>query len=361
MSLYTDALNFANTAQQKYNQAVSASQTGLSVLEDADPSASTAKIRSYGNEVAGVAGQLPGYATQISDLSKDLSASGQQLTDSGNSMMNVGNDLIGMNRNSNVAAVREALSIYDKYNPEDLVSFAAQDAYNSFNTGKESLNRDLTRSGINVGSGRYAALKQQYDIALNTAVAAAKTRARMSGLDAQTSAYQNLIANNALSFTNQAKDLLLAGSNVASNAIGGYAQAASIMKDSASLFGSAASLEETATNIDLGYAGKEVAQYNAIAAAMQAAGQNDRTTSQSYLDFIAAEDAIAARKAAIPTTTSYTDVSGNKILWNGSGWQSFNKTDSGWSSGTSSSSSSSSSKSSSYSPQYSNTNAKYYN
>ena len=157
-----------------YNNAVASSNNINSILNSAQSSLGDAKIA----------------ASNITPLA-------QSLTNIGNSQMSIYDQLMG-NAESNGAvkdyldAIGLAADAALKINPDNYVSMAASDVQGSFDNALGQYQRNLSRQGVSAGSGAASArLQEQFQQSLATALAAAKTRARQSGLEAQQTALTN--------------------------------------------------------------------------------------------------------------------------------------------------------------------------
>ena len=254
-----------SAARKLYSDAAEKMKTGLAALLGGNPSASTAKIRGYGDQVAGLGGKIDPLVADVKSLGGELAGIGRGMNDQGVSLLGLGNDILNMNRGSSSPLVKALLGIFDSYSPDRLASLAGQDVANSFDTAEGQQKRNLARSGVNPSSGRYSALGQQLITALATAKAAAKTRASMLGIDKQSDFINSVIGALGRQIVGQGVSTQAQGASILGNAIGADQTAAGMLAQMASLFSSAASLEGTAANMDLGFAKDVMGQENAMA------------------------------------------------------------------------------------------------
>lgn len=254
-----------DTARQKYADAQAKMQDGMKALLGGDPSASTAKIRGYGDQVAGLGGEMRPLAADIRALGGEIGNIGREINTTGTGLTGLGNDILNMNRGSSSPLVKALLGIFDSYSPDRLASLAGQDVANSFDTAEGQQKRNLARSGVNPSSGRYSALGKQLITSLATAKAAAKTRASMLGIDKQSDFINSVISALGRQIVGQGVSTQAQGASILGNAIGADQTAAGMLAQMASLFSSAASLEGTAANMDLGFAKDVMGQENAMA------------------------------------------------------------------------------------------------
>ena len=253
------------TARQKYADAQAKMQEGMKALLGGDPSASTAKIRGYGDQMTGFAGEMRPLADDIRALGGEIGDIGRGINTTGSGLLELGNDVLNMNRDSSSPLVQALLGLYDAYSPGRLASLAGQDVANQYSVAQGQQNRQLSRQGVNPSSGRYVSLNQLANDAMATAKAAAMTRASIQGLDKQAAFLTDGIAGLGKLLVSQGVSTQAQGAATLGNAIGADQSAAGILSSVASIFGSAAGLEQTAANMDLGFAKDVMGQQNAMA------------------------------------------------------------------------------------------------
>lgn len=318
------ATQLEGTITTAYGDAKKKIQEGTAFVDAANPRKSAEKIRTYGSQVADIAGKLPGYADEVSDYGKQIAKNSQTLIDRGNDYLGIGGDILGMNPQSSSPFVRELLRLYGTYDPDRQVSFAAQDVSNAFDATEGSMKRDMARQGINPSSGRSSWLNQQLAIAKSTALAAAMTRRRNLANGEQASAFQSLVQGGANAMNNQGKDFLVSGNSGLATAAGETATAAGILSNSGSLFGSAAGLESQAYGLENTWANQMAGQKDKEAAI-------DTATANYYSGLeralISADTAMAANA---DSTSVYEDMSGNRVYSYKGNVTAYNKTDDGW-------------------------------
>jgi len=274
-----------DSARRGYQDAIASATSGLDAILGANPSGSASAIRSAGTKVAGVADQMVPLAGQASALAGKMSDAGSSVVKTGDAMTQFGNDLIGMNRDSSYEAVRALLGLYDSYDPNSLVSLGVQDVQSQFEAGSAQQARELSRTGVNASSGRYAAFARQRQIALDTAKAAAATRLRQQGLDRQANALKTLVIDSAKDYLSGGVSAQAQGASVIANAIGAVKDAASILAQAGGLYGSVAALEEKASGIETDYAKTVAGQYNTISAVQKASAASDASYASTLLGY----------------------------------------------------------------------------
>ena len=253
-----------SAARKLYSDAAEKMKTGLAALLGGDPSASTAKIRGYGDQVAGLGGRIDPLVADVKSLGGELAGIGRGMNDQGVSLLGLGNDILGMNRDSSSQLVQELMKMYDSYLPDRLASMAGQDLTSEYEALIGRNDRDLSRMGVNPTSGRYDSIKNQLGTSMALAKAALKTRMSMEGLERR-SEYLDKIGLLGRQLVSQGTSTQAQGAAVLGNAIGADQTAAGMFAQMASLFSSAASLEGTAANMDLGFAKDVMGQENAMA------------------------------------------------------------------------------------------------
>lgn len=137
-----------------------------------------------------------------------------------------------------------------KINPDRYVSQAAGDVQSSFDNAYGQMIRNAERTGVTGGSGNMAALQNQYAQSLATALAAARTRARQTGLNEQV----NALTQRAGLF----KDAISTGAALQEQGAGSVAKAAGIVQSQGDLFATAGSLGGTQSNAFANIGGVEV-------------------------------------------------------------------------------------------------------
>lgn len=141
------------------------------------------------NDVRGLGQQLTPYMETFRNYGDKMFSQGDALIGQGNGVIGQGQGILGMNANMGGLG-GEYVKWLQSINPNSFVSMAAADTQRAGQNAQGQMDRSLSRSGVDAGSARSAALKQQYAQSLQSALAGAKTRARMQGLQAQGAALQ---------------------------------------------------------------------------------------------------------------------------------------------------------------------------
>lgn len=162
--------------------------------------------RGIGNAITNVnrtAGEVKGQAALINQsanaLSPFINTLGQQgtqiyqqgldLYQQANPYLAAGRDILNLNTNAGglTGAYLDALLAVD---PDRYVSMAAGDVQASWANAQGQMQREMSRMGVDAGSGKYMAQMQMFSQGLAAALAGAKTRARQVGINEKLTAMQ---------------------------------------------------------------------------------------------------------------------------------------------------------------------------
>lgn len=142
------------------------------------------------NDMRNVGNQITPYMDTFRNYGNQMYSKGDALLGTGNQVMGQGQGILGMDANMGGLG-GEYVKWLQSINPNSFVSMAAVDAQRAGQNAQGQIDRSLSRSGVDAGSARSAALKQQYAQALASAMAGAKTRARIQGQQMQGTALQS--------------------------------------------------------------------------------------------------------------------------------------------------------------------------
>ncbi len=186
----TDYLNNPKQgALAKYNDALASAQGGVDSAR-ASADAARARITNSGADLDMAriaAGNIGLAAASLSPYEKEIAGSGRNLLSLYDQLMS-GDVSKGGAGADYLNSVRDASDALLRINPDEYVSAAASDAQASAQNSYGQSERELSRRGVSVGSGAYAALQAQKERALATLLASAKTAARRQGLSDQADA-----------------------------------------------------------------------------------------------------------------------------------------------------------------------------
>lgn len=227
--------------------------------------------------------QLSPIAALLGDQGKDLYAEGSALSEQAKDVFGQGAALVGMDPNATGLA-GEFIKYWQSLSPDRYVSQAASDTQAAQQNAMGQAMRNLSRMGVSPTSGAAGALQRQYQQALATALAAAKTKARQVGLDAQAAQLDKMVgaANTLYNMGNQTEQNALAAKNagIGAEAKGadvlatqgqGYAQAGSLEANAGQLFGTAANIYGNAGELQNQYLNTVNAAYKNLSSAQLAA------------------------------------------------------------------------------------------
>lgn len=243
-----------STAQSAYESAIKTLNGGVESAKSArDLSAAHIKSADADLETA------RGAAANITNAVDNVNATAQSLGGYSDILRNMGLDTAGiaaaiLNKDTTagglaaeyLTALGQAGDAALKVTPDRYVSQAAADVQSSFDNAKGQAERSLSRQGVSASSGAYGALQKQLATSLATALAAAKTKARQTGLSDQLSALT--------SRASMMKDALTTGAALQQQGASNIESAAGIVQKQADLFATAGSLSQSqaSTFADIG-------------------------------------------------------------------------------------------------------------
>jgi hypothetical protein len=187
-------------------------------------------VSDYAGKVSGVADSLTPYAQSLKDYADGVFGQGQTLVAQGNQLLGTWENFAPL--------VGKYTSALQSLNPNNQVSLAARDVQSSFQNTQGQNTRAMSRMGVDPSSGAYQAQKAQWDQALATALAGAKTRARNQGLQEQITALANGL--------NLGSNVTQAGAQIGTQGAGLMANAGDLMGNAANVLNSQGGLYNTA-------------------------------------------------------------------------------------------------------------------
>ena len=247
-------------------------------------------VSDWAEKVGQTAGSLTPYAQSLQDYAQKVFGQGQTLVDQGNAILGTWGNFAPL-----VGQYTEALK---SLNPNDRVSMAAHDVQRSYQNTQGQNQRALSRMGVDPSSGAYQAQKAQWDQALATALAGAKTRARNQGLTEQiTQLAQGLGVGSNLA--QAGASIGTQGAGVMGQAGDLLGQAANVITAQGNLYGTAGQLEQGAGQL----MGTQADVYQGSGALQQAAGQLALNLGQQTQQNVLAAQGLLID--ALGTATSY--------------------------------------------------------
>ena len=233
-----------DVAQEAYNNTKEHIKSADSDLATARKSA--ANITNSIDNVNSTAQSLSGYADILRTLGLDTTGIGTAILNNDTTSGGLASEYLNAIGLAGDAAL--------KVTPDRYVSQAAADVQSSFDNAQGQAERNLSRQGVSASSGAYGALQKQFATSLATALAAAKTKARQTGLGEQITALNNRAA--------LMKDALTTGAALQQQGASNIESAAGIVQKQADLFATAGNLSQAQANAFANIGGVEVSLGN---------------------------------------------------------------------------------------------------
>lgn len=257
-----DSTNKGNAAlQDSVNGSITNMQTQADKMNaTADKIGTQAgAVNDWAGKVGGVAESLTPYAQAMKDYGSAVYGQGQTLVDQGNALLGTWSNFAPL-----VGKYTSALQSLD---PNNQVSLAAHDVQSSYQNAQGQNQRAMARMGVDPSSGAYQAQKAQWDQALATALAGAKTRARNQGLNEQVTALAQGLGMGS-NLAQAGAQIGSQGTTAMTQAGGLLGQAADILNTQGGLYGTAGQLAGTAGSL----MGSQAGIYGDAGQLQQAAG-----------------------------------------------------------------------------------------
>lgn len=176
-------------------------------------------------EITNSAVALGEYEPLLREMGETMFGEGGGLVGSGNEYINTGLSILGLDQSAGGLAGTYA-QVLAALDPSLAVTMAASDTRGAFESQIAANEREMSRRGVSAGSGQNAALMQQAGRALATALAATKTKTRMSAnkdyFEAMRGAVAdvNALGNTGASIATQGVNAQNAGANTVKSAAG---------------------------------------------------------------------------------------------------------------------------------------------
>ena len=308
------ALEYQRQADSALQSAIGAAQGGVSAANQAAANAqsyitnmnqyagqaaqSAAGIGTAITNVNNAAGQvnqsaaaLTPYAATLNNYGQQVYGQGLNLYCDGQGYLNSSSDIMGLNADAG-GLTGQYVQALMAINPDRYVSMAASDVQSSYKNVADQMKRDLARSGVDVGSGRYAGMWERYSSLLATSLAGAKTRARQMGVTERLGALQSgfgvaqNLATTGSGIMTQGGAMQAQGGGLVNQAAGVTAQRGQLEATSGQLYGQAGQLHGTAGQLGATQANA----YTSAASSVQNAGQLVTSAANAK---VSAENALA--------------------------------------------------------------------
>lgn len=297
----TAQLQAANNAWSAYGKSQSYIQQMIDAAKNAQTqqgqnsatvNGSISNVQDYAKQMAGVANkvgssaaQVGEYAGKVSNVADSLTPYAQAMKDYASSVYGQGSTLVGQG-NQLLGEWSKFAPLIDKYtkslgniSPDRYVAMAAADVQSAYQNAQGQNQRALSRMGVDPSSGAYQAQKAQWDQALATALAGAKTRARQQGLtDQVTQLAQGLGVG---------QNIVSAGAQIGTQGAGLMTQAGGLLGDASNVVGAMGTLYSQAGQLAGqagGLYGQQADIYQGAGSLEQAAGQLAIALNSSAMD-----------------------------------------------------------------------------
>lgn len=261
-SMISAARSATSGAKKAVNGQIDAMNQSAKEASDAAANIGTqaSSVKDWASKVGQSAASLTPYAQSMKDYAQQIYGNGQNLVDQGKAILGSWGQFAPL--------LEKYTGALGQLDPNNQVSLAANDVQKSYQNVQGQNARTLARMGVDPSSGAYQSQKRQWDQALATALAGAKTRARNSGLQDQiTQLAQGLNLGGSLAQTGAS--IAGTGTGAMTQGAGVLGNAAGIVQAQGGLYGSAGSLEQAAGNLY----GAQSSAYQNVSSIQNAAGQ----------------------------------------------------------------------------------------
>jgi hypothetical protein len=200
------AVNYQRNADGSIRNMLGSAQNGLNTLNSAAGSvypymqqaeqayagmgAGIAGVQQGANDMRNIGNQLTPFMNTFRGYGDQMFSQGNALLGTGNQVMGQGQGILGMDANMGGLG-GEYVKWLQSINPDSFVSMAAVDAQRAGQNAQGQMDRTLSRSGVDAGSARSMALRQQLEQTRAAAIAGSKTRARFQGQQMRGAALQS--------------------------------------------------------------------------------------------------------------------------------------------------------------------------
>ncbi|MGN0845050.1 MAG: hypothetical protein ACI4QT_07510 [Kiritimatiellia bacterium] len=217
-------------------------------------------VRKNASDITNTAVELGDYAPLLREMGETMFGEGGNLVSSGNEYINTGLSILGLDKSAGGLAGTYA-NVLAALDPSLAVSMAANDTRSAYETQMAANARAQARQGVSAGSGQSAATMQQAGQALATALAAMKTKTRMSANKDYFEAMRGAVADaNALGST---------GSSIVTQGVNAQGTGANAVNSAAGILVNKGQLQSSAANANASAGNLRAAQANALTAAGQ--------------------------------------------------------------------------------------------
>lgn len=186
-----NAVSVANTATKGIKGGIEAINqfTANSSNAAAGMGASITNVNAAADNVNNSAHALTPFITGLGAQGRQIYQQGLELYQQANPYLAAGRDILNLNTKAG-GLTGEYLDSLLAVDPNRYVSMAAGDVQGAGKNVQGQMQREMSRMGVDAGSGRYQAQMQNFAQGLAAALAGAKTRARQIGVTEKLNAMQ---------------------------------------------------------------------------------------------------------------------------------------------------------------------------
>ena len=207
-------------------------------------------VRGSAAQVQGMGAALLPYMDTLGGYGDSLWGQGLGLFGQGQGILGTGQGILGLDASMGGLG-GEMVKWLQSLDPGNMVSMAAADAQTAWGNAQGQMDRSLARSGVDAGSARSAAMRQQAAQSLAALLAGTKTQARMMGLSNYGAALKDALGS--------AESLLQTGAGLTGQGLNAQTAAGQMQQGAANVGGQAGSLFAQAGQLE-GQAGSLLAQ-----------------------------------------------------------------------------------------------------
>jgi len=326
-SAMVNAQGIANSGIQTANSAAAAANGDLSkssglisqgVAAYGNMTPYITKVGNAATQVNNTAQTLTPYAAMLKSYADQLEQNSGLLTEYGTGLLGQSTSLMNLDPNAG-GLVGQYVGNLASYSPDKYTALAAADVQSSADNAWNQMLRKQSRTGQAAnGSGNQAALAKEWARDTAALLAGAKTRAYMTGLNEQTSALRNALAD-ALTMGNAGTSAVSAGNTALSSASSSASGAANVIAQKGNLEATSGQLNASAAGLTAqqaaGYVGAANANTSIANSRISAASLQNSANQQAVSAAIAAaqqQGSFASGWASAATSKDTMDALGIK-------------------------------------------------
>lgn len=181
MNDYNKKINSANLVKDYMEAGNSSIGDMLALGKNAYKSAqqNTNNVSNILNGARNNYNELNILSKDVQNIANDMSPGINTVDAQGDNILDIASQIFGMQDGDTLAG--QYVNALKAIDPDKYVSMAASDVQSSFSNAEGQMQRAMARQGMS-GSGRSASLQKNWGIAMASALAGAKTKARQQGI-----------------------------------------------------------------------------------------------------------------------------------------------------------------------------------